>query len=227
MFECAHGDVGGSDAARRRRDRRLRMHWRHGQLSLRMLRASVGHHSWQSRTSVGLQTDDAMPAPAVTYVVPSQLFPPVFSTTTVTTGLVCPQFSSTAMELFAPCVVGSLPPVEEFIVPVYAHVHQEQIAASEMTVDVAEVPVMHQQVIVGMRPERLVDARGPQRCGRTVPSVGAPVLAVQSLRGFDGVDNTAAKFLLQQALQKKEEEEKERKEKELEAHLAKCLKGLR
>ena len=89
MFECAHGDVGGSGAARRRRDRRLRMHWRHEQVSLRMLRASMGHRSWQSRTSVGLQTDDGMPAPAVTYVVPSQQFPPVFSTTTVTTDLVC------------------------------------------------------------------------------------------------------------------------------------------
>ena len=57
-----------------------------------------------------------------------------------------------------------------------------------------------------------MDARRPQRCGRTVPSVGAPVLAVQSLRGFDGVDNTAAKFLLQQALKKKKEEEEEEEE---------------
>ena len=38
------------------------MHWRHEHLSLRMLRASMGHHSWQSRTSVGVQTDDEMPA---------------------------------------------------------------------------------------------------------------------------------------------------------------------
>ena len=77
-----------------------------------------------------------------------------------------------------PDVIAPLPPVEVFSAPVYAHVHQEQIAASEMTVDIAEIPVVHQQVIVGMRPERLVDARGPQRCVRTVPSVGAPVLAV-------------------------------------------------
>ena len=81
MFECAHGDVGGSGAARRRRDRRLRMHWRHEQLSLRMLRASVGHHSWQSRTSVGVQTD----------VVPViESFP--------SSGLVGPQFSLTVGE---------------------------------------------------------------------------------------------------------------------------------
>ena len=68
----------------------------------------------------------------------------------------------------------------------------------------------------GMRPEQLPEAPGPQRCDRTVrgTSVGAPLLAVQSLRGFDGVDNTAAKFLLQQALKlkKEEEEEKEREQ---------------
>ena len=77
MFDCAHV-VGGSGAARRRRDRRLRMHWRHEQLSLRMLRASMGHHSWQSRTSVGVQTDDVMPAatraatpsPVIEYTAP-------------------------------------------------------------------------------------------------------------------------------------------------------------
>ena len=85
-----------------------------------------------------------------------------------------------------PNVIAPLPPVEVFSAPVYAHVHQEQIAACEMTVDIAEIPVVHQPVITGMRPERLVDARGPQRCDRRVPSVGAPVLTVQSLRGFDG-----------------------------------------
>ena len=57
-----------------------------------------------------------------------------------------------------------LPPAEEFSAPVYDQVHQEQIAASEMTVDFAEIPVMHEQVIVGLRPERLVDAQGPQGC---------------------------------------------------------------
>ena len=102
MFDCAHGDGGGSGAARRRRDRRLRMHWRHEQLSLRMLRASVGHHSWQSKTSVGVHTD-GLPALAVTYVVPSRQLPPVHSTTTVTTGLVYPQFSNPAVVPSAPC----------------------------------------------------------------------------------------------------------------------------
>ena len=117
------------------------------------------------------------------------------------------------MEPSAPCVVGSLPPVEEFTGPVFDQVHQELVASSEMTENFAEIPVVHEQVIVqdipevfvplppaqefsapvygqvhqvfvGMRLERLVDARGPQRCGRTVPSVRAPLLAVQSLRAL-------------------------------------------
>ena len=67
MFDCAH-DVGGCGAARRRRDRRLRMHSRHEQLSLRVLLASMRHHSWQSRTSVGVQT---APAPVAEYVAPA------------------------------------------------------------------------------------------------------------------------------------------------------------
>ena len=57
MFDCAH-DVVGSGSERRRQDRRLRMHFRHAQFSLRMLYASLRHHSWQSQTSVGVQTDD-------------------------------------------------------------------------------------------------------------------------------------------------------------------------
>ena len=38
------------------------MHFRHEQLSLRMLYASMRHHSWRSQTSVGVQTDDDVPA---------------------------------------------------------------------------------------------------------------------------------------------------------------------
>ena len=200
-------------------------------------------------------------APVTEYVAPAPE-PPVYTTSAVTTGdnsglfsLVYPQISSTAVEPVAPRVVASLPPVEEFAepvydqvhqelftasesteniaefpvvheqvivqeipdvsgplphseefsAPVYDHVHQEQISASEMMVDFEEILVVHEQVIVqdipevfvllppaqefsapvngqvhqvfvGMRPERVVDARGPQRCVRTVPSVGAPVL---------------------------------------------------
>ena len=39
-----HGDH-GSGAAKRRRDSRLRMHWRHEQLALQMALAAALHHS--------------------------------------------------------------------------------------------------------------------------------------------------------------------------------------
>ena len=61
MFDCAHV-VGRSGAARSRRERRLRKHWRHEELSFCMLRASMGHDSWQFRMSVGIQTVDETPA---------------------------------------------------------------------------------------------------------------------------------------------------------------------
>ena len=78
------------------------------------------------------------PAPAVTSDAHSQQLPPVYTTTTATTddnldmtGLLYPQFSSTAVEPFAPHVVGPLPPLKEFTEPVYNHIHQEQIVAGE------------------------------------------------------------------------------------------------
>ena len=107
------------------------------------------------------------PAPAVTYVVPSQQLSPVYTTTTGTTddnldmtGLVYPQFSSTAVEPFAPHVVVSLPPLEEFTEPVYNQVHQKQIATSETTENIAEIPVVHEQVIIQEIPE-VVDSLPP------------------------------------------------------------------
>ena len=39
-------------------------------------------------------------------------------------------------------------------------------------------------------------------------AAGAPLLAVSSLRGADGVDDTAVKFLLRAELKKKKEEER-------------------
>ena len=46
-------------AAVRRRQWFLRSTWRHEQLSLKMMAASMSHDSWQSRESVGVQTDGA------------------------------------------------------------------------------------------------------------------------------------------------------------------------
>ena len=41
----AHGERVGGGAAERRRGRRLRMFWRHEQLSLQMMRAAMEHDS--------------------------------------------------------------------------------------------------------------------------------------------------------------------------------------
>ena len=46
---------GGTGSARRRRERRLRMHWRHGKLSLRMALAAAMHHSAQPRAQEGVE----------------------------------------------------------------------------------------------------------------------------------------------------------------------------
>ena len=132
-------------SAWRRRNRRLRAFWRHEQQAVRMAVAAATHHSYDTQTDLEYVTpapviECVAPAPAGTYVVHSQQLLPVYTTTTVTTddnldmiSLVYPQFSSTAVEPFAPLVVDSLLPLEEFTEPVYDQVHQEQIAASEMT----------------------------------------------------------------------------------------------
>ena len=58
------------------------------------------------------------------------------------------QFSSTAVETSAPQVFVLLPPFEEFGAPVYNQVHQEQIVAGEMTLNIVANPAVQVQVIV-------------------------------------------------------------------------------
>ena len=141
----AHGTVG---AARRRRDRRLRAFLKHESMTVAMKLATIQHHSYLKSgvVNVGVQVGSPL-APVTEYVAPAQV-PPIYSTTTVTTDLVYPQFSSTAVVPSAPCVVGSLPPVDEFTGPVHNQVLQEHIAASEFTEKFAEFPVVQEQVIV-------------------------------------------------------------------------------
>ena len=70
------------------------------------------------------------------------------------TGLMYPQFSSTAVEPFSPHVVGPLPPhLEQFTEPVYNQVHQEQIPAGETTENIAEIPCVQEQVIIQEIPQ--------------------------------------------------------------------------
>ena len=65
-------------------------------------------------------------------------------------GLVNPQFSIPAVEASAPQVVVSRPPLEEFDVPVYDHIHQGHIVSGETTLNVVE---MQEQVIVQEIPQ--------------------------------------------------------------------------
>ena len=95
------------------------------------------------------------PAPAVTLSVPSQQLPPAYATTSDTTDdnfdttdLVHPQFSFPAVEVISPQVVGSLPPLDEFVAPGYNRIHQEQIVAGETTQNTFENPVVQEQVVV-------------------------------------------------------------------------------
>ena len=111
-------------AARRRRDTLLRMHWRHEQLSLRMLRAFMGHHSWQSRTSVGIQTDDGMLAATCAATAPA---PTTTGTEDVTPS---PAVTCAAQAPVVECVVLETPEiVNAYVVPAKvmstSHHHQQ------------------------------------------------------------------------------------------------------
>ena len=150
---CADRAPGTVGAARRRRDRRLRAFLKHERMAVAMNLATIQHHSFLKSGVVNVGVQEGSPLSPVTEYVAPALLPPVYSTTTVTTGLVYPQFSSTAVVPSAPCVVGSLPPVEEFTEPVYDQVLQEHIAASELMEKSAEFPVVLEQVIVQEFPD--------------------------------------------------------------------------
>ena len=194
------------------------------------------------------------PASAGSFVAPSQQLRPAYTAAAVTTGVnLDADVVGSASE-----VVGSLPHGEVFAAPVFNQVHQEQLAGGEIPENLVEIPVVHkqvivqdipevivplppaqessapvygqvQQVIVGMRPERLVDARGPQRCVRTVPSVTSLPPLPDLCRG-DVHDATLVKFLLRQTLLQRKKEEEERKkeeEEEKEQFLEQSMQELR
>ena len=85
-------------------------------------------------------------------------------------------------------VVGSLPPPEEFTVPAYNPVHQEQFSAGETTENIAKIPVVQDQVLVQAIP-RFVGAFPP------VEELTAYVArrAITSCRGAAVCTSTAAR----------------------------------
>jgi len=56
------------------------------------------------------------------------------------------------VELFSPHVVGSFSPLE-FDAPVYDQIHQEQIVAGDMTLNIVENPAVQEQVVVQEIPQ--------------------------------------------------------------------------
>ena len=120
-----------------------------------------------------------------------------------------------------PRVVGSLPPVEEFTGHVFDQVHQEQFAAGEMTENFAEIPVVKEQVIVGVRPEPLAEPRHwfiPGLEALCPDDDGAPSLSLPGLadRAAEVVDSSSLRFLRASALEARRKEEEERRKDEVE-----------
>ena len=138
--------------------------------------------------------EDIAPAPAMTHVAPSQQLPPAYTNTTDTTDdnfdttdLVHTQISSTAVETFAPQVVVSLPLCEEFSAPVYNQVNQEQINAGETTENIAEIPVVQEQVTVQEIPEVSDVGRMQEPCSFT--GLMNPEISTTSLEASQVVDS--------------------------------------
>ena len=77
-----HGDH-GSGAAKRRRERRLRMHWRNEQLTLRMVLATVEHHSYGAPRGQ-LTATRTRAEERETYSAPRRQEPPLPAVTTGT-----------------------------------------------------------------------------------------------------------------------------------------------
>ena len=127
-----------------------------------------------------------------------------------------------------PRLVGSSPPVDEFT----AFVARRPLPLVEVQPSArAQRHIVEDlgQVIAGLRPERLVDARGPHgglervRHSAVEPPIPGCVVLVQEPEAHD---NTTTRYLLKKALQRKEEEEEAEKEEEVDELLAIPL-GLR
>ena len=174
---CVDRAPGTVGAARRRRDRRLRAFLKHERMTVAMNMATIQHHSFMKSAVVDVSvqvgsplapvTEYVAPAPAVTLSVPCQQLRPAYTTATVATGVnldvtgkVYPQFSSTAVEVSSSQVVGSLPLGDVFAATVFHQVHQEQLAGSDTTENIAHFPVVQEQVIVHATP-RVVDSLPP------------------------------------------------------------------
>ena len=105
---------------------------RHEQLSLEMLAASVSHHSWQSRASVGVQTE-AGTAPVNKYIAPASTpDPAVYPMSTTVNEYVA---SAPVIEYVAPA------PLATFLEPPVPIVHVVQVPQVQVIEKIVEIPV--------------------------------------------------------------------------------------
>ena len=100
-------------AALRRRERRLRIFWRHEQCSIKMALASAKHHSWQYGASVGVQID-AAPSPVDEYVAPAAA---PFAATADITQLLEPPIPDKFVALVTADTCTERSPVIEYMTP--------------------------------------------------------------------------------------------------------------
>ena len=118
-------------------------------------------------------------------------------------------------------VVDSPPLDEEFTGPLYYPIHQEQIPAGEATEKFATIPVVHEQVTLGVRPDPLAEPRHwfiPGLEALCPDDDGAPSLSLPSLadRAAEVVDSSSLHFLTASALEARRKEEEERRKDEVE-----------
>ena len=149
-------------AAKRRMLRRLRSHWRHEQVSIRMALAGAAHHSHMRVTNMATQTDFVLaatytatassssyatllsldaPAPVIKYVAPT----PNVTTMTECSArcskptsilfFVIPQFSINTEETSAPRLVGAFLRLEGSAVPVNLTCQEQIVAGDEKSIE--------------------------------------------------------------------------------------------
>ena len=138
------------EGAKGRRDRRLRAEAR---IRLQLCRDAVRVASHRGGDGCGgahieasTQTAPVGEPPVTEYVTPAPAVPHVAPVPVI-------EYVSPApvLEFVAPVVV-SLHPYEEFSAPVCNKVHQELFAASEMTENISEIPVVQEQEYVAPAP---------------------------------------------------------------------------
>ena len=182
-------------SAVRRRERRMRAWWRHEEASVRMATITADHSyrraagieiGVQAGTPLAPVTEHVAPAPAVDWDVPATVIEYMSSAPVFGYLAPAPAVSLSVPSQQLPFVYTTttitVDDLEEFSEPVYDQVHQEQIAAGEMTA----FPMTDDEggeLSAGVRPAPLEEGRPQGKLQRhagigyeVVQALDAPVL---------------------------------------------------